>query len=34
VEKKVTIKLPITIKVDREKKTYWVKYGEVPPIMF
>jgi hypothetical protein len=32
VKKSVVLKLPITIDVDREKKTYSIEYGKVPPI--
>jgi hypothetical protein len=32
VKKSVVLKLPITIDVDPEKKTYSIEYGKVPPI--
>jgi hypothetical protein len=32
LKKSVVLKLPVTIDVDTEKKTYSIKYGKVPPI--
>ncbi len=34
MKKSVILKLPITIDVDPEKKTYSIEYGKVPPIKF
>jgi hypothetical protein len=34
VKKSVVLKLPVTIEVDPETKTYLIKYGKVPPIKF
>ena len=34
VKKSVVLKLPVTIDVDPEKKTYSIEYGKVSPIKF
>jgi hypothetical protein len=34
MKKSVVLKLPVTIDLDKEEKTYSIKYGKVAPIRF